>query len=194
MVAIPDLYEMFFEVVLQLPRCTGSEGWGCWAGPENFAHDFIYALFLPHVVLLIFLFIFSDTLSMRTKHKGLGVMLSVAAYVYIIYAGWYSIIATFLTFWLVLSIGLGLITFVVSRIFPPVKTRARMGLGEEVAKALKGSKSKEKKIEKIDAYISAFEELRDEAEQGGDDETRDYYQNKINRLKAKKKVLEKGGD
>lgn len=135
-----DLYDLVFKTILQLQRCTGPtegfwSGWGCLTG--EFSHDFIISFLLPHIIILIFLFLSVKSLSRH--HQGLSTLLSMAIYIFIVYSGWYPLFAKLTLLWLVMSIIFSTYMFVVGKLIPPTKT-------EQLAKVLdKKKKEKEEK-------------------------------------------------
>jgi len=120
-----NLYNFIFKTILQLPRCTSSStgfwsGWGCIIGPQNFAHDFIISLLLPHIIILIF--IYGTSRGLLSEHSGLGTLFGLAIYTFVVYSGWYAIFARFTLLWLALTIFFSFYVFVVGKIFPPSKS------------------------------------------------------------------------
>ena len=75
-----NLYDLIFKNILQLPDCSGGANWGCVNG--FFPHDFIYGLLIPHIILLIFLYIATKGIG----HKGLESLLGIGAYIFIVYS------------------------------------------------------------------------------------------------------------
>jgi len=117
-----NLYDFIFNTVLRLPECMGTQEWGCISGV--FAHDFIYALLLPHIVLLIFIW----GASKIGEHKGLATLLAVAIYIFIVYGGYYAFFASFTLFWLALSIFISSGLFIMGKIINPSKAQSLYGL------------------------------------------------------------------
>ena len=120
-----NLYDFIFKTILQLPRCVSStagfwSGWGCIIGPQNFAHDFIISLLLPHIIILIF--IYGTSRGLLSEHSGLGTLFGLSIYIFVVYSGWYAIFAKFTLLWLVLTIFFSFYVFVVGKIFPPSKS------------------------------------------------------------------------
>ncbi len=131
-----SLYDMIFNTILQLPECVGDATWGCVNG--SLPHDFIYALFIPHIVLLIFLFIATKGIG----HKGLEALLGIGVYVFIIYSGWYAFFANLTLLWLIVSLFIAGFYFFWGRIIHPTRSKELFKIGFNQAK-----KSKEKKME-----------------------------------------------
>lgn len=141
-----SLYDFLFKQILGLSRCTGigKYQFGCVTG--EFAHDFIFGLFLPHIIILIFLFLFSNWAHLRQNHAGLSTLLGIAAYVFIIYMGWYPIIAVWSIYWLALGIVFSFFNFLWSRVIHPTKQAQLMDAAKNLGGKLGESSAKNKKI------------------------------------------------
>ncbi|MCD6477418.1 MAG: hypothetical protein J7K87_00225 [Candidatus Aenigmarchaeota archaeon] len=118
-----NLYDLIFKSILQLHQCMGGSGWGCITG--DLAHDFVYTLFIPHVVLILFLFIATRGLG----HRGLETLLGIGVYVFIIYSGWYPFFATMTLLWLVISLFIAGFYFFWGRVIHPTRSRELFRLG-----------------------------------------------------------------
>ena len=110
-----NLYDIIFRVILQMPECARDATWGCVSGV--FAHDFTYGLFLPHIVLIIFIF----GAAQFGAHKGMSTLLGMGIYVFIVYSGWYPLFASLTLFWLVISIVMSTFFFISGKIISPAK-------------------------------------------------------------------------
>ncbi len=130
-----DLQELIFKTILQLPQCSGSSEWGCVNGV--FAHDFIYGLFLPHIIILIFIYLGIKSV----QHTGIGTLLGIGIYTFIVYAGWYPLFASLTIFWLILTIFITGFYFFFGRIFHPSRSEQIFKLAYKKAKD-SGSKRK----------------------------------------------------
>jgi len=102
-------------------------------------------IFLPHVVLFLFLFGFGMILvpeGRRTgQNKGLRYLVTAAAYIFIIYQGWYgTFLVPLLQTWFTIMLGFSLFLFFIAKIFPPF---AAQKIGQEVGKAAGGRIGKE---------------------------------------------------
>ena len=111
-----NLYDLIFKTILQLPQCTSDGTWGCINGV--FAHDFIYGLFLPHIVILIFLYLGVKSV----PHRGIGSLLGIGIYTFIIYSGWYALLSSLTIFWIILTIFITGFYFFFGRIFHPSRS------------------------------------------------------------------------
>lgn len=131
-----NLYDLIFKTILKLPMCSGPaggfwSGWGCIMGPQNFSHDFIIALLIPHIIILIFIFLAARGL----EHGGLSTLFGLSIYIFIVYSGWYPIFAQLTLLWLVATIFISTYFFIVGKFFPPSKI-------QESATLLRGVKNK----------------------------------------------------
>lgn len=131
-----DLYNLLFKVFLGMPDCGMGGGWGCITG--EFTHDFIFSLFLPHVVLAVFLFIVFRNFG----HAGLETLLGIGGYIFIVQMGWYPLFASLTLFWLLLVIVMGMYFFIVGKIFPPGKSGALFQAGKSVGEWIKKQRAK----------------------------------------------------
>lgn len=180
-----SLYDFLFKQILGLSKCSGMGKYqfGCITG--EFTHDFIFALFLPHIVILIFLFLFSDWGNLRRHHAGLSTLLGIGAYIFIIYIGWYPIIALWSIYWLGLGIALSFFSFLWTRIIHPTKTtelmKAAKGIGDSIGKSAAESKKlrlllkRKRRLERLKKqskhprerarYAEKLEEVREKIEE-----------------------------
>lgn len=112
----------------------------------------VYLLFIPHIILFLFLFGFVMAL---THHRGLQYLLGVGSYVYIVYSGLYGkiLVSIFLPFWQLL-IFLGLFFFIGSRIVHPARVREIFELGKGVASK---ATEKRKQIKRLEDQIDLIE-------------------------------------
>jgi len=147
-----NIYDIIFKTILQLPMCIGGSGWGCITG--DISHDFIYGLFIPHVVLILFLFVATRGLG----HKGLETLLGIGVYVFIIYSGFYPFFATLTLMWLVISLFIAGFYFFWGRVIHPTRSKELFKLGFLQAK----NKAERRKTEQ--ALRSDIEYLRKELE------------------------------
>ncbi|UCG95727.1 MAG: hypothetical protein JSV92_01615 [archaeon] len=152
-----NLYDLIFKTILKLPQCQGDATWGCINGV--FAHDFIFAFFIPHLVLLIFLFIATKGIG----HKGLEALLGIGVYIFIVYSGWYAFFASLTIIWMIVSLFIASFYFFWGRIVHPTRSRELFKMGYERAK-----KSKEKRLteEALISDIKYLERQLNEARRG----------------------------
>jgi len=105
----------------------------------------VYLLFIPHIILFLFLFGFALAI---TSHRGLQYLVGLGSYVYIVYSGLYgkTLVGIFLPFWQLL-IFLGLFFFIGSRIVHPSRVREIFELGKGVASKATEKRKQIKKLE-----------------------------------------------
>lgn len=140
-----------------------------------FTHDFIFALFIPHIVLIFFLFISFRQLG----HKGIETLLGIGAYIFIIQIGWYPIFATLTVWWMVIAIVTGFYFFIVGKIISPGKTSSVFQAGKSA-----GSWIKKKRTQGMsNAEIKQLaEKRRAQAIAENDNEAAKHWQEVINNL------------
>lgn len=90
----------------------------------NFQADFLNLLFFPHVVLVLFLFMLADVTTMRHKHAGISALLSLAVYIFIVYYGFYAVIASLSVLWLAATILITFGYFFLGKLIHPIKSTA----------------------------------------------------------------------
>lgn len=90
----------------------------------NFQADFLNLIFFPHVVIALFLFIFADITTFRQRHQGIAALLSLAVYIFIVYYGFYAIIASLSVIWLGVTILLTFGYFFLGKLIHPMKSTA----------------------------------------------------------------------
>lgn len=178
-----SLYDILFKQILGLSQCTGMGKYqfGCLTG--DIAHDFLFGLFLPHIVILIFLYLFSDWAHLRTRHHaGLGTLLGIGAYIFIIYIGWYSIIALWGMWWLAVGIVLGFFNFLWTRVIHPTKTgevmKGAKNLGEKIGESMGASK----KLRILKNRKTRLQKLKQQAKTS---DTRKEYAKRLAEVNAK---------
>lgn len=142
-----NLYDLIFKTILQLPECTGGDGWGCINGV--FAHDFIYGLFLPHIVILIFLYLGIKSV----QHRGIGSLLGIGLYTFIVYSGWYAFFASLTLFWIVLTIFITGFYFFFGRIFHPARSDQIFNIAYKKAKDSGERKKMERTLREDILYL-----------------------------------------
>ncbi len=144
-----DLMQIIFEQILKV-QPTG-----------NFQADFLNLIFFPHIVIAIWLFLISKAPIFYKGHKGLGILLSVGIYVFIIYYGWYSVIASLSVFWLGATIFISFFYFIFPKIVHPSVTSSRMKLGESVMKNINEKREITKAIERLYDDLKELEKKKE---------------------------------
>ena len=112
----------------------------------------IYLILIPHIILFLFLSGFGNVLS--HEHKGMQYLVSIGAYIFIIYSGWYGMLAQLASTWFTIMIVFGLILFFMAKIFPPITAQKFGAVGAKAGEKAFAFLGKGKAIEKIDREIS----------------------------------------
>ena len=112
----------------------------------------IHLLFLPHVILFLFLYGFGLMIVPPPEgNRGLRYLIVLAAYIVIIYQGWYgSFLIPLLQTWFYIMLFFGLFLFLVAKIFHPLTARKLGGAGTAIGQSIGNSMSKGKKIEALE--------------------------------------------
>lgn len=126
-----DLYTLIFEGFLKLTECTGSGSWGCYN--NDFQHDFVFALFIPHVVLAVFFYMAFRGLG----NRGLETLLGIAGYVFMIQMNWYPLFSSLSLLWMSAAVLLAFYMFVLAKFIHPAKGGAYGRAGADIAKKIK---------------------------------------------------------
>lgn len=159
-----NLYDLLFKQILGLAQCTGygKFQFGCITG--GFAHDFIFGLFLPHIVLIGFFYLATKT---AFGHRGLELLFALGGYIFIVYVGWYPFFAVLTLWWLILVIGIGAFYFFWGRVIHPSRTSAMFKAGyKAVDKLLESGMSKEEKIKELNRQLErAIQQGNEEKEE-----------------------------
>jgi hypothetical protein len=116
----------------------------------------LWLIFIPHILLFIFIWVFADNIASLGGgvHKGMRMLVAIAAYITIIAAGWYGtiLVPIFIGLWQMILI-LALVAFVGSRFLHPARAKEMMALGkvigEKVTEKGKIRKQLEKQLETV---------------------------------------------
>ena len=126
----------------------------------------LYLILVPHVVLLLFLWVFGSMVSM--KHRGFQMLISISGYLVIVLSGWYGqFLAPLISGFFILWLALGFITFIGFRVIPPIYGPGVKGFGKSVSEKIaektivKSSKLKElkKQLSAIESRIDSTQNL-----------------------------------
>ena len=143
-----SLFDLIFKTILQLPQCSAGATWGCVTG-VNFAQDFIYGVFLPHIVILFFLY-----LAIRTvQHAGIGMLIGIGIYTYIVYSGLYPLFASLTMFWLVLTIFLTSFYFFFGKVIHPTRSNQIFNLFYKKTRSGAEKRKIERSLEQDIGYL-----------------------------------------
>ena len=144
-----DIYDLIFTLLNVQP--TG-----------DFQADFLNLIFFPHVVILIWLYIIARGPVFRALHRGIGILLSLTIYIFIIYYQWYSVIANLAIFWLGATVVISLFYFMIPKLMHPGATGSRFGLGKTVAEIQQKTSGKKKLGNTIDNLRDDLNNLKRE--------------------------------
>ncbi len=123
---------------------------------HGFQDQLLNLIFIPHIILILFLMAFSGMLISRilkTPHMGMRILIGIAAYLYIVWAGWYGtwllpLVNTYFQVALIVAI----IFFGISIFWHPASHEATLKLiqagAEEVGKRTIGKAKEREKFEK----------------------------------------------
>ncbi len=143
--ALPiNIYDTVFQILGVTSRVTG-----------NFQTDFLNLIFFPHIIIIIWLFLIARGPLFMALHRGFGTLLSIAVYIFIIWYGWYSAIASLSVIWLGLTIIISFFYFMVPKFLHPSTSEAQFGL----ARAVTGKLVKRREIDK--AITRLNQDVRD---------------------------------
>lgn len=153
-----EVYDTLFRDILKVPDCFGNNTYGCLTG--DLQNDLIFALIVPHVVLLIYLYGISRFPLITRMHKGLGTLFGATVYLILVYTGWYGILANLLVWWIALTIGISLFLFMFGRLVHPEATGARLDIGRAIGRRITEPRQRERDVERLEAYIRDLERRR----------------------------------
>lgn len=163
----------------------------------------IFLLLIPHIILFLFIYAFSASVVGRVvgAHRGLRNLIGVAAYVFIVSAGWYGgiLIPLFIT-WFQILLVIAFVVFFISIIFHPARIgpltdlAGKLGVGES-----KEEKEREYTIQELKSELNAAKsELaivsstfnRESAKSNPDSKMLQYYKMEASQLERKISRLE----
>ncbi|MFQ6021040.1 MAG: hypothetical protein ACE5J4_03460 [Candidatus Aenigmatarchaeota archaeon] len=176
-----DIYDLVFEILQVTP--TG-----------DFQHDFIYLLFIPHIVILIWLFLIARGPAFAARNPGIGTLLAIGIYVFIVYMGWYSIIANLAIIWLIITIIVSFGYFMLPKFIHPGATRERFRLGKRIFGKATNIMDINEEIKHVKAELEHVKiQLKDPTlssrEKAVLQERRSLLSDKLDELKRAKKVI-----
>ena len=182
--ATVDLFNLIFRTILKIsPNLISNY--------SSIQDQILYLLLIPTVIILLFVWTFGYWI-MGKGHNGLRILISLIAYIYIIWSGWYGTwIIPLILAWFPVVLVTFFLFFIMSRIFHPMNVAGAskvMKAGFEKA----GAKGKEinalrKQIEMIDKKIK---HLSNERGKMADGQAREVLNLEITDLRSKKKEIE----
>jgi hypothetical protein len=128
----------------------------------------LYLILIPSVILLLFVWTFGYWIT-GSKARGIRTLISVIAYVYIVYSGFYgSFVAPVILAWFPITVVLYFIFFIMTKIFHPMNVVPASNVVSAVfKKATDKSKdidSTERSIELLNKKISQLKAMQKEME------------------------------
>lgn len=125
--ATVDLFTLLFQDILQISPSLLYK--------YTTIQDQIFNLiFLPHVILFLFLYGFGMMLAPETGNVGLRRLVTITAYIFIVYQGWYgTFLIPLMQTWFTIMLVFGLALFLISRIVHPFTART---IGKTVGSAV----------------------------------------------------------
>ncbi len=115
----------------------------------------IYLLFVPHVVLFMFLLSFGKWIF--AEHAGIRKLAMIAAYIVLVYSGMYgTMIVPIVNAWFMLTLIGAFILFVITRFLSPTKYPQLAALGVHLGKKLREPKDMEEQLERINAVLTSI--------------------------------------
>jgi hypothetical protein len=151
----------------------------------------VWLIFIPHVLLFIFIWIFADNIAKMGGgvHTGVRTLVGIAAYITIIFAGWYGtmIVPIFISLWQMI-LAIALIMFVASRFLHPARAKEMMALGkmvgEKVTEKDKVRKRLEHELEATEKMMTEIQSMTPTTSEG-----MSAQQMQVMQLKARKAAL-----
>lgn len=138
-----DLFRIVFEEFLKISPDLVSKY-------STIQDQLIYLLLIPHLILLLFLFGFGYMIIV--EHKGLRLLTTIVAYIFIIYSGWYGSFLVPLTItWFTIMLIFAFFLFFISKIFHPLQAQ-KLGhaIGPQIGASIGKALGKGKEIEKLE--------------------------------------------
>ena len=178
MVTFPDIYSLIFQILQVQP--TG-----------NFQTDFLNLLFFPHVVIIIWLYLVARGPIIKTFHPGLGVLLALAIYIFIVFNGWYSIISSFAIFWLTLTIIFSFFYFIIPKIIHPATTESRLGWGRKLIGGAFLRKDINKALDELKQELVYARRKLNEARDAHNQREELYFSTRVDELEREIRRLER---
>ena len=147
-----------------------------------------YLIFIPHLLLMIFIFMFADNAARigGGLHKGIRALIGIGAYMSIIFMGWYGsfIAPIFVGLWQML-LALAFISFIAARFLHPTQAKELMAYGkmqgEKITAKGKAGKKLEQELERIDRVISEVAKSTTSTNEG-----KQYKEMQLSQLRAQR--------
>jgi len=135
-----DIFEIIFETLLRIDPSIISNY-------TNVQDQLLYLIFIPHVVILFFLWSFGYWMVGARGHRGIRYLMTIAGYVFIIMSGWYgSWMLPIIIAWFPIMLGGMFLFFIITRILPPKTIGGMHDVIGEVGAARKSMVDKTKSV------------------------------------------------
>lgn len=145
--AVLDLFTIIFTEFLKISPDLISKY-------TTIQDQLLYLILIPHAILLLFIFTFGYWF-VGNAHKGLRLVISLVAYIYIIWAGWYgSLVIPIVNAFLPMLIISWFLFFIFSRVFHPLNIGGASGVIKGASDVVKVSIEKGKNREKAEKELS----------------------------------------
>jgi len=180
-----DLYTIIFEELLRISPTLLTD-------PKYFAlqDKLIYLILIPHVILFLFIWTFGYWL-VGSRHRGIRYLITLIAYIYFVWAGWYGTWVTPLILgWFPLILISFFLFFILTKIFPPLNV---LGASRAMSGVIEKATHKRREIKKLDDQVDLINKKIRRLEQGmrsaRDERARSIMRLEIEDLKQKKVEL-----
>ena len=150
--------DIILEQILQIDPST-------IARYASLQDQLLYLVLIPHVILVIFIYLIANTLaptSRVTGQKNVGIisLLGIVTYIFLILSGWYgTLIPIFNTYYIVM-IGVGVVLFISSMFVHPTRRGELFKFAHETGRkwaAKPGMKKEyERRVKEIDDEIRSL--------------------------------------
>lgn len=134
-IALPNILDLLYSILKIQNQVTG-----------DFQHDFLFLIFFPHVIIIIWLYFVARAPSFMARHQGMGTLLALAIYIFIVYNGWYATIANLAIIWLGITIVVSFFYFMLPKFFHPGAGEERFKVGKAIGDKLFSRREIDKKI------------------------------------------------
>jgi hypothetical protein len=143
----------------------------------------LYLIFIPHVILLLFLWSFGYWIAGR-GHPGIRILISLAGYIYLVWAGWYgTLLVPIIIAWFPLLLLAMFAFFIISRVLHPLTISGMTGvLRAMITRATAGPLERrrlEKEIRYLKTELESVEKLYEDAKAKGMSEAVKEYEKTI---------------
>jgi len=155
----------------------------------------LYLLFIPHVILLLFIYFLAVGIVGRVigVHRGMQYLISIAVYVYVVLSGLYgnTLVPLFIN-WFIIAIVLGLALFLISIVIHPGRGPSLVKFAKEFgevvgAKTTGKAKKEEELMKRLEVINDTLKTLKEQQKA----QPSEYVSFRIAQLEEEKKTIEK---